>query len=177
MKNRDLTYAALMTALMCVVAPLSLPLPGGVPISLATLVVMLTGLLLKWQSALLCQIAYLLIGAAGLPVFAGFRGGLQVLVGVTGGFLWMYPVLALTAALAVRSGGKLWPVRLTGCLLVGHVLLYGCGVLWFSAYTHTGVWSALSVTVVPFLLTDGLKILAVLLLYLPCQRLKTVLKG
>ena len=86
MKLRRNVLTALLAAALCVMAPLAVPL-GPVPVTLATLGVYLAaGLLGPWRGAAAVGL-YLLLGAVGVPVFAGFTAGFPVLFGVTGGYL------------------------------------------------------------------------------------------
>ena len=89
--TRELTAAALFCALTAICSQISLPLPfTPVPINLAAFAVLAAAGLLGCRGAVLSVAAYLLLGAAGVPVFAGFRGGLSVLAGPTGGYLAGY---------------------------------------------------------------------------------------
>jgi len=152
-------------------APLSVPLSGSVPVSLATLAVMISGLVLRPYLAFLSQVAYVLLGVAGLPVFSSFQSGLQVLVGVTGGFLWMYPALALLTSMGVRRGCR-WPLlRLLPFVLAGQGLLYFSGAIWYSVFTHAH-WSA---AVVPFIWPECVKIVAAAVLFYPIQKIKIMI--
>ena len=85
-KTSFLTTTAIMTAVMCILGPLSIPI-GPVPITLTNLAIYLAMYILgtKRGSAAVCL--YLLIGLAGLPVFSGFTGGPGKLLGPTGGYL------------------------------------------------------------------------------------------
>ena len=74
MAVRKLTVVAMLTALICIVGPLTLPV-GPIPVSLTSAVLLLTACLLGGRRAALCAGVYLLIGLTGLPVLAGFTGG------------------------------------------------------------------------------------------------------
>ena len=93
-KTKELAYIALMTAVISVLAPISLPIVGEVPISLATLAVMLSGVLLGSRNGAAAAALYLVLGAIGVPVFAGYTSGAGILFGVTGGYLFGYIPLA-----------------------------------------------------------------------------------
>ena len=83
-----LVRIALVTAITCILAPLSIPLPfSPVPLSLTNLVLYISIFILGWKAATVSYLAYLLLGAIGLPVFSGFAGGLGKLAGPTGGYL------------------------------------------------------------------------------------------
>lgn len=167
MPVRRLTLTALMTALLCVTAPITLPI-GAIPLSLTTGVLALTALLLGAGGAALCCGLYLLMGLMGLPVFSGFTGGIGMLTGATGGFLLAYlPVTAFWGGLLRRTH------RLTvqaAVLLTGTALLYAAGGTWYAALTGVSARTALMVCVLPFLPRDALKLAAVLTVGRTLQR-------
>jgi biotin transport system substrate-specific component len=153
---RNLILAALLAALMALVAPLRFFLPGlpTVPVTLATFVVFLAGGLLGpyWGAASMAL--YLLLGAAGLPVFAGGMGGLQVLLGMTGGYLWAYPLgAALTGALAPAWRGP--GVFRTGLAMVlGMVLIHLGGAGWAMLVGGKGLAVVVTGWILPFIPVD-----------------------
>ena len=154
--TRQLTLTALSAALLCVLAPLSIPV-GPVPLSLATLIVMLTPYLLGTGKSVIAVALYLGLGAAGLPVFSGWTGGLAKLSGPTGGYLAGYLLLALAAALTLRvTGGRFWPTAAGFAL--GTLLLYAVGTAWLMLTTEMALPAALTAGVMPFLPGDAVKI-------------------
>ena len=113
---------------------------------------------------------YILMGAVGLPVFSGFRGGLGVILGVTGGYIWGF-LLAGPVYWAVTSLlGQSFRVRLGGMVL-GMVLCYGCGTAWYLQVYGGAFWAVVLTCVAPYLIPDALKILLALSL---ANRLKKV---
>ena len=88
--TRNLVLCAMCAAITCILAPLSIPLAGGVPVSLATFAVMLSGVLLGGPLGALSQLIYVLLAAVGLPVLAGWTGGLGIVLGMTGGYIIGY---------------------------------------------------------------------------------------
>lgn len=170
--TQQLTLAALCCALCAVFSQLQIPLPP-VPISLSLLAVHIAGVLLgaRWGTASIC--AYVLLGAVGVPVYAGFTGGVSVLFGPTGGYLAGYILCAtLDARLARRFGFTrrgLWLAMAAGTLAC-----YALGTAWFMFSTGTGLLGSLTACVLPFLPGDAVKIaLAVLL----CLRLRGPLRA
>ena len=103
--TKNLVLCAVCAAITCVLAPLSIPLAGGVPISLATFAVMLAGVLLGGSLGALSQLIYVLLGAVGLPVFAGWTGGLGNVLGMTGGFIIGYIPCAWLTGLIYKKFG------------------------------------------------------------------------
>ena len=90
----DLVLCALCAAVTCILAPLSVPLAGEVPVSLATFAVLLSGILLGAKLGGLSQLIYVLLGSVGVPVFAGWTGGIGITLGVTGGYIIGYIPMA-----------------------------------------------------------------------------------
>ena len=152
-----------MTAVICVLAPLSIPLSTMVPISLATFAVMLAGAVLGSRQGALCAALYLIIGAIGIPVFAGYSSGAGALFGVTGGFLLGYIPLGFFTGLGAEKGKMKLP-WLTGGMAAGTIILYAIGTIWFMAYLKTGIGAALAACVLPFLPGDIIKMTLVVLI-------------
>ena len=140
MRTQRMLVIALLTAALCVMAPLAVPM-GPVPITLASLGVYLAAGLLGPVGGCAAVGLYLALGGIGLPVFAGFVGGAQHLVGPTGGFLWGYLLCALVSGLLCRVGSpRLTPLWLAG----GALALYAAGCGFLAWQTHTSLWSALA---------------------------------
>jgi biotin transport system substrate-specific component len=149
-------------------AHVSAPLPGtAVPVSLQTLVVLLSGMLLGPRLGFIAQSAYLAAGAAGLPVFA-MGLGLPYLLGPTGGYLLAFPAAAaVTGAIALLARGS--AVRtvlvLAGAAAAGTLVVYAGG--WSQLSLLTGdARAALAMGVVPFLIGDLLKLVIAVVLAL-----------
>ena len=148
---RGLTRAALCTACACLLAPVSIP-TGPVSLTLGVFAILLAGALLPPALAALSACAYLLLGFAGLPVFAGFAAGPGVLFGMTGGYLLAYPIMAWLLSMVcekTRSRG----VRMAGAALA-NLCCSLLGTAWFMAATGMGLWASLSACVIPFILPD-----------------------
>lgn len=149
-----LVRTAVMTAVTCVLAPLSIPI-GPVPLSLTTLVIYLTLYLLGWRMAALSCLTYLLLGLAGMPVFSGFAGGLGKLLGPTGGYLIGFLPMAILAGVIVeKSRSRI--LQLLG-LVAGTAVCYALGTAWFCMEAETGLGEALGLCVFPFIPGDLIK--------------------
>ncbi len=156
-KTIHLVLCAFFAALTAVSAQIAIPI-GPVPISLATFSVFMTGALLGGRLGAVSQAAYVLLGAAGVPVFAGFKGGLGALFGPTGGYIAGYILAAwLIGSLAERSGNKPW--GLLSAMLAGFFAYMIPGTGWFMFITQNGLAEALMICVVPFLPGDALKMI------------------
>lgn len=160
----DMALIALVTAVTCVLAPISVPI-GPVPVSLGTLAIYMSVYILGWKKGLVSCIVYLALGLAGLPVFSGFQGGLGKLAGPTGGYLVGYIFMVILCGLAVEQFGKGTllhrGLQLAGMIL-GTIVLYAFGTAWFCVSTGTGVVPALMLCVFPFIAGDLVKMLIAL---------------
>jgi biotin transport system substrate-specific component len=150
--------AALFAALTAVSAYLIIPI-GPVPITLQTLFVLLSGKLLGKKYGVLAQVTYLLLGAFGLPIFSGGRGGLGVLLGPTGGFLISFIPAAWIAAHSFIDKKKDFLV-LTAAVSSNYII----GTIYFSFITSTSLLASFNMTVLPFIPGDLAKIVIVLIL-------------
>lgn len=154
---RTLVYCALFAALIAVFAQLSIPI-DPVPISLATFAVMMCGLLLGWKYGTAAVGVYLLLGAAGAPVFAGFKSGAAVLAGPTAGYALGYLFYAALAGLPIKKWQQSYFLRCVLCAL-GTLACYFMGTAWFMHQSGRGLAESLSLCVLPFLPGDAAKIL------------------
>ncbi len=148
--RRAAILAAAGVVLLTVSAKVNLQLPF-VPMTLQTLVVLMIGTAYGWRLGTATLVLYLLVGACGLPVFAGPTGGLKPLFGATAGFLFGFVVAAfLTGWLAERG----WD-RSVGWLFVamafGHFIILSMGWAWLAFGVGLGIGKALIVGVTPFL--------------------------
>ena len=152
------TAFAVATALS---AQVFVPLPfTPVPMTLQTAIVLLAGALLGPRLGAASQIAYLGMGIAGLPVFAGAGVGLPHLLGPTGGYLLAFPVTAYVAGVIARPSGRRDLVALlrlaVGLFLASLVILAG-GTAWLAAMTGD-LAGAVALGLVPFLIGDVVKV-------------------
>lgn len=165
MKTRDLVIIAVFTALLCVLAPLSTPLTGQVPISLATLVVMLMGVVLGANKSGVAVCLYIIIAIIGVPVLAGYKSGIASVFGPTGGFIWGYiPLAYVSGALSNKYEGKKDIVYTVLGMVIGTVILYALGTFWYVYFTKTELKAAILACVTPFIPGDIVKMIIVLLL-------------
>ena len=169
---KDMTLCGLLAALIAICSWISIP--AAVPFTLQTFAVFAAVLLLGGKRGSLAVAVYLLLGAVGLPVFSGFKGGVSALLGPTGGYILGFLISALLIwAVTARFGESLGV--LIAALLLGLAVCYAFGTAWFvvvysRAKGPISVGAALGMCVVPFILPDLLKIALALLL---SNRLKT----
>ncbi len=154
-KVQKVVFTGVMAAVVAVLSLISIPLPSGVPVTLQTFAVALCGYVLgPWLGTAAVGV-YLAVGAVGLPVFAGMTGGVGVLAGVTGGYLWGFLFLALLCGLGQRTGRHWGAIALgLGGLAVCHLL----GCVWFSMVSHTGLVETFLLASAPYLLKDVLSV-------------------
>lgn len=161
-KLKWMVLASLMAALTSVGAYLFIPI-GPVPIVLTTLFVLLSGLLLGSRWGLVSMGLYLLVGAIGMPVFAGGKGGVTHFFGPTGGYLFGFVLAAwVTGFISERSRGVLiWDIF---AVFIGSITIYAIGVPWLKLVTQLSWLKTFMVGIVPFLIGDGVKASAALIL-------------
>ena len=166
--TQRLTLSALLCALCAVLSQIQIPLPP-VPLSLSLLGVYLCGALLgrRWGSASVG--CYVVLGAVGVPVYAGFAGGVSVLLGPTGGFLIGYILCAwIIGIITQRFGFSRKNLMLS--MAAGTLICYVLGTAWFSLVSGTDLTGSLSACVLPFIPGDMLKILLAASLCLRVQK-------
>jgi biotin transport system substrate-specific component len=161
-KLRRMVLASLMAALTAVGAYIHVPI-GPVPIVLSTLFVILTGLLLGSRWGLASMALYLLVGAIGIPIFAGGKGGFAHFLGPTGGYLIGYLVSAwITGLISERANRSL--IRDVIAAVIGSLILYGCGVPWLKIVTEMSWSRAFLMGMIPFLIGDAIKVFVAVVL-------------
>ena len=124
----DLARVAVFAALIVVLGTVTVPVPGGVPITGQTLGVMLAGLVLGARRAPLAVLVVLALAAAGLPVLAGGRGGLGVFLGPTAGYLLGWIAGSIVIGLIAHHGRFTWWRAGLGAVLGGILVIYLFGI-------------------------------------------------
>lgn len=150
-------------------AYVAVPLPWTqVPMTLQPLFVILAGALLGPWAGAASMVAYVMLGAAGAPVFSMGRAGLPWLMGVTGGYLIAYPAAAYVVGRVLHPGSDRGSGRGVGRLRglvglsLGIVVIYLGGVSQLAILTRGEIGSILAMGVLPFLAGDVLKVLIAL---------------
>jgi len=160
LKTRDIAYIAMGVALIAICSWISIP--TTVPFTMQTFAVCLVTALLGLKRGLWTVAAYILLGAVGAPVFAGFKGGFGALLGTTGGYIVGFLFTALIVGIAVEKFGRSLPVLICSMAL-GILVCYAFGTVWFMrVYARNsgpiGVGTALAWCVIPYLIPDAVKI-------------------
>ena len=163
-KTQRIAMTALMTALMCIVAPISIPIPfSPVPVSMTTFVIFLSAYMLGTKQGTVSCIVYIMIGTIGLPVFSNFTGGVSKLFGPTGGYLAGYVFMALISGWFMQKGNYKKVFCLTGMSL-GTAVCYLIGTLWLKYQINTDIKTAFISGVAPFIIGDMFKIILVVVI-------------
>lgn len=159
-KTLDMVYIAVFAVLIAICSWISIP--TVVPFTLQTFAIFLSIGILGGKRGTLAVLVYILLGLMGIPVFAGFSGGIGVLAGNTGGYIMGFLLSALVMwAMEKILGRKLWVLALS--MIIGLFVCYAFGTAWFMiVYTRNtgavGLASVLGWCVVPFLVPDFIKI-------------------
>ena len=160
-KNYTMVITALMAAVTCILAPLSIPI-GPIPISLTNFAIYLSLYLLNWKMGTLSYIIYLLVGLVGLPVFSGFTGGVGKLAGSTGGYIIGFIPMAIIAGIVIDKFTNRG-IQILG-MIVGTAICYAFGTAWFCLQAGYTVGAALAVCVIPFIPADLCKMVIAMII-------------
>ncbi|MEG0072534.1 MAG: biotin transporter BioY [Raoultibacter sp.] len=163
-RTRSLAFCGLSIALMTAAAWVTIPF-GPVPFTLQTFVMVFALLALTPRECLTAIGGYLLIGAVGLPVFSSMRGGIGVLAGPTGGFLWGFLIgaaaalvfLHFTKTAASQSGKKALAINL-GAAVIFMAITYLIGWVQLMVVAAMAPLAAFGVAIAPFVLIDAVKV-------------------
>lgn len=156
-KVKQMTLIGLMTAILCVIAPISLPLPiSPVPVSLGNMAVCFAVTMLGMKRGCVSTLLYILLGLAGLPVFSNFTGGAGKLLGPTGGYIIGYLFLALMFGFFMDHFNNRTSTNVLGAM-TGMLLLYLFGTVWLAFQLDLDFISALWTGVLPYIPVDIVK--------------------
>lgn len=162
-KAKNIIYTAITIALITLSAYITIPF-GPVPFTLQTFAITLVMLLFKPKVGISAFLIYLLMGAIGIPVFSAMRGGFGVILGSTGGFLWGYAIsITLCSFLQNRCVDKIdnryvhIAFTTLNCVILT-LIAYVCGTIQYSIVANITILTALTTTVIPFIIPDVVKI-------------------
>lgn len=156
---RELVTIALLAAVLCILAPLSIPI-GPVPISLTNLVLYFFVFIVGTRRTSIAFIIYMLLGMVGLPVFSGFSGGLGKLVGPTGGYIIGFLPMVIVMGLFLEKHRKVSVKNIILNSIVMEVctwIPYLLGTAWLAYSAKMTFTAALAVGVLPFIVEDLIK--------------------
>jgi biotin transport system substrate-specific component len=158
-KTGKQVMAALFAALTAICSQLTIPIQP-VPITLGSFSALMAGGFLGKKYGTIALIIYVLLGAAGLPVFAMMRGGLSVVTGPGGGFIIGYALMAFLTGWVMEKTGSSFRGVLLGTI-VGTAGCYTLGIAWYMFLAHVGLWPAMLLCMFPFIPGDSIKCLLV----------------
>ena len=159
--TKEIVLTAMFTAIITICAWISIPI-GPISFTMHTFAVFCAVCILGGRNSFFSVLTYLLLGAVGLPVFAGFKGGISVLVNTTGGYLLGFLLIPLIYLAAEKIFGKSLAVRIIS-LIIGLAVCYAFGTAWFMfVYTRNvgavTIGKAMKWCVTPFVPFDLIKL-------------------
>ena len=163
MTVRRMIIISTFAALIAISTYITIPMPT-VSFTLQTLMVVLIGFLLKPLDAFLAVLIYILVGLTGVPVFSNFRGGYEVLLGPTGGFIFSFLVSATGIAL-MKSKDKNWVIDIPVMLFFGFIITYLIGIPAFIINTGNTLESSMGFFT-PYFIWDLAKLALAFTIYL-----------
>lgn len=170
---KELSLCGMSAALLAAISQVSLPMPTGVPITIQVFGITLAGVMLGWRLGLFATVTYILIGAAGLPVFSNFRGGFSVLAGPAGGYVWAWPFMVMLCGIRPKTGNPRLNSVLTAILsLIGlSVMEIIGGLQWAALSGEMSVGAVFTYAAVAFIPKDTALALLAVILGIPMRRI------
>ncbi len=158
---KPLVFAALFAALTAAVSPLKIPLGfTPVPITLQTLVVLMSGAMLGPYYGALAMILYVVVGVLGLPVFAGGGSGIGAVLGPTGGYLMSYFIAAFAIGKILQLRKQPKYLDYVFAMVIGTIIIYLLGAGWaLVVVPGLTLLAVLTGWVLPFIIGDTIKLL------------------
>lgn len=163
MKTKDLIFISIFAAITAVCAQISIYTPfSPVPVTLQVLAVFLSGAILGSRLGVTSQLVYILLGSIGLPVFSGFSGGPQVILGLYGGYIIGFPIASFVIGKLINLyKGKSFTIQIiVNCfsMLIGLIIIYVFGIAQYSLLSNVDIVNSIVILVVPFVIPDLLKL-------------------
>lgn len=156
LETKKMLFAAIFAAIISICAQISIPVPfSQVHFSMVLVAVFMCGALLKAKYGTIAVCVYILLGICGMPVFGKFTGGVNVLLGPTGGYIMAYPLMTLCIGLLAKRGARL--MRLFAAILISLLICYGVGSAWLAFVSNISLYAAVISGVVGFALFDVIK--------------------
>ena len=164
---RDICYSGLFAAVLAIMAQISIPMPGGVPMTMQTFAITLAAVVLGAKLSTVSSVIYLLLGAVGVPVLANFSGGFDKFIGPTGGFLISFPLMAFIIGWGADHRHAFRGAYVLA-LIVGTIANYVVGTAMFCVLMN----SSIAAGVLPFIPTAVIKaVLATVIGFLVRKRI------
>ncbi|AEJ31693.1 MULTISPECIES: biotin transporter BioY [Leuconostoc] len=168
--TQRIAITAVLTALLLAVGPLAINV-GPIPMTLQTLIIALVASVSSMRVSLTAIGLYLVLGALGLPVLAGFKGGIVLFFGPTGGYLWSFLLFSPIIGLSFKKWRTVTGLIVTNC--VATILNLTLGTIWLSISAHMSAQAAIAAGVTPFIVSSVLKIVIVVVVALAIRQLQS----
>lgn len=170
--TRDLAIAGMFAAVLAVISQISIPMPTGVPITIQIFGVALVGVILGWRLGVLATVVYIVLGAVGLPIFANFRGGINMIFGLTGGYIWAWPVMIFFCGLKPKT-----PIKFLNTVLLFLLPVLGTiineiigGLQWAALSGDMSIYGVFTYSIVAFVPKDILLTVIAVVIGLPIRK-------
>ena len=163
----SLVTMGMFTGILVILSQFVIVLPAvGVPITLQTFAVALIGYILGWKKGGVVILIYILLGAVGIPVFAGFGGGLSTLLGKGGGFIFGFIFLSTLCGKGYMSKSR---ITVYGYSFLGLLICHLLGIIWYMVLTGLTFKGAFILVSTPFLVKD---MISIVVAYIISKRVK-----
>jgi len=160
-RTKQIVLTGMFSAILIVLSQTSIPMPSGVPITLQTFAVALTGAVLGWKFGVASTLIYILLGMVGLPVFANFKYGLQALAGPTGGFIYGFLLMVILCGV---GGEKKNLIQRLVYGIFGLIGCHGLGINHFAFVSDMSFWESALLVSIPYLIKDVILVIMALLI-------------
>ena len=163
---REICYSGLFAAVIAIMAQISIPMPGGVPMTMQTFAITLAAVVLGAKLSTVSSVIYLLLGAVGVPVLANFSGGFDKFIGPTGGFLISFPLMAFIIGWGADHRQAFRGAYVLA-LIIGTIANYVVGTAMFCVLMNSSIAAGVTACVLPFIPTAVIKaVLALSLIHI-----------
>lgn len=160
---RKQLLCGIFAAIIAILTQISIPLPSGVPFTMQVFAILLTAIVLGPRLGTISVLVYILVGAIGAPVFTLFRGGYQMLAGVTGGYLIAYPfTAAILGYFSYKFKKNYFMIFLGGML--GLIFCYIVGTTQLALVLNLTPKAAIMAGAIPFIPFDIVKLVLAIIL-------------
>jgi len=154
-KITTIVLCALFAAITAVLSQIAIPMPSGVPVTLQTFAIALCGFYLCTARATVSTVVYVLLGAVGVPVFSGFKGGIASIVGPTGGFIIGFIAMAAISGIAFRNMPEKFRIPLRIAMgILGVAACHICGFVQYALVAGKDLLSSFLLVSAPYLIKD-----------------------
>lgn len=167
--TKEICVTGVLTAVIVIMSQISIPMPSGVPMTMQTFAITLAAVVLGAKLGGFSALIYILLGAVGLPVFAGFTGGFSYFVDPTGGFIISFPIMAYIIGLGIDLNHRFKGAFII-CLILGTIVNYVFGTFFFCFLTNSSIMAGIAACVLPFIPTAILKAILATILGIAIRR-------